>query len=200
MQENWRDTRVNNGYSDNSRPQRESNRFGGQGVGDNQRFDSRRQSGQSDHRSNNQGGRQGGSRNGAFKDQPGLAHVLYNEIDTGDQRPVVSRPYRYDGVKQGIIDYHIEKMLQECSIWPIQSPYVSAVVFTHKNNGIPPDSPKTYPFAIDYRKLKAITNYPSYPLPMKHDMITHILYAALMLTLYLLSIGHTHSQVTFNWP
>ncbi|PRD30247.1 UNVERIFIED_CONTAM: hypothetical protein NCL1_26994 [Trichonephila clavipes] len=39
-QENWRDTGVNNRYSDNSRPQRESNRFGGQGVGDNRRFDS----------------------------------------------------------------------------------------------------------------------------------------------------------------
>ncbi|GFU71125.1 uncharacterized protein TNCV_1216491 [Trichonephila clavipes] len=34
-QENWRDTRINNRYSENSRPQRESNRFEGQGVGDN---------------------------------------------------------------------------------------------------------------------------------------------------------------------
>ncbi|GFT34698.1 hypothetical protein TNCV_1536291 [Trichonephila clavipes] len=31
-------------------------------------------------------------------DQPGLTHVLYHEINTGDQRPVVSRPYRYDRV------------------------------------------------------------------------------------------------------
>ncbi|GFW10075.1 uncharacterized protein TNCV_4208401 [Trichonephila clavipes] len=46
-------------------------------------------------------------------DLPGLTHVLYHEIDTGDKRPVVSRPYRYDRVKQGIIDSHIEKMLQE---------------------------------------------------------------------------------------
>ncbi|GFV84446.1 uncharacterized protein TNCV_5007101 [Trichonephila clavipes] len=69
-QKNWRDTRVNNRYSDNSRPQRESNRLEGQGVGDNRRFDSRRRNGQSDHRFNNQGGRQGGSRNGAFRDSP----------------------------------------------------------------------------------------------------------------------------------
>ncbi|GFU03031.1 retrovirus-related Pol polyprotein from transposon 297 [Trichonephila clavipes] len=45
--------------------------------------------------------------------EPGLTHLLYHEIDTGDKGPVVSRPYRYDKVKQGIIDYHIEKMLQE---------------------------------------------------------------------------------------
>ncbi|GFT23909.1 uncharacterized protein TNCV_3207651 [Trichonephila clavipes] len=56
-QENWRNTRVNNRYFDNSRPLMESNRFEGQGVGDNRRFDSRRRNGQSDHRLNNESGR-----------------------------------------------------------------------------------------------------------------------------------------------
>ncbi|GFY06536.1 uncharacterized protein TNCV_3523921 [Trichonephila clavipes] len=60
-QENWRETRGNNRYSDNSRPRREFNRFEGQGVADNRRFDGRRRRGQSDHRFHNQGGRQGGS-------------------------------------------------------------------------------------------------------------------------------------------
>ncbi|GFW35631.1 uncharacterized protein TNCV_4434821 [Trichonephila clavipes] len=73
-QENWRDTRINNRFSDNSN--RESNRYEGQGVGDNQRFDCRRRSGQSDHRFNNQGGRQGGSRNGAFRGQNGQNRYL----------------------------------------------------------------------------------------------------------------------------
>ncbi|GFX95178.1 hypothetical protein TNCV_847701 [Trichonephila clavipes] len=60
---------------------------------------------------------------GLFSDQPGLTHVLYHEIETGDKEPVVSRPYRYDRVKQGIIDYLIEKMLRDGRIRPIQSPY-----------------------------------------------------------------------------
>ncbi|GFX84356.1 uncharacterized protein TNCV_4134661 [Trichonephila clavipes] len=68
-QENWRETRGNNKYSDNSRPQKEFNRFEDQGVADNRRFDGRRRGGQSDHRFHNQGGRQGGSRNGAFRGQ-----------------------------------------------------------------------------------------------------------------------------------
>ncbi|GFV66843.1 hypothetical protein TNCV_4258181 [Trichonephila clavipes] len=59
---------------------------------------------------------------GLFLDQPGLTHVLYHEIDTGDKGPVVSRTYRYDRVKQRIIDYHSEKMLQEGTIRPVQSP------------------------------------------------------------------------------
>ncbi|GFT98347.1 retrovirus-related Pol polyprotein from transposon 297 [Trichonephila clavipes] len=67
---------------------------------------------------------------GLFSDQPGLTHVLYHEINTGDKGPVVSRPYRYDRVKQGIIDYHIDKMLRDGTICPINSPYASPVVLT----------------------------------------------------------------------
>ncbi|GFX26408.1 retrovirus-related Pol polyprotein from transposon 297 [Trichonephila clavipes] len=95
-----------------------------------------------------------------FSDQLVLTHVLYHEIDSGDQEPVVSRPYRYDRVKQGIIDYHIEKMLQEGTIRLIQSPHASPVVLTLRNNGFPPDSSEAYRFAIDYRKLNAISKYP----------------------------------------
>ncbi|GFV74760.1 retrovirus-related Pol polyprotein from transposon 17.6 [Trichonephila clavipes] len=117
---------------------------------------------------------------GLFSDKPGLTHVLYHEIDTGDQGPVVSRPYRYDRVKQGLIDYHIEKMLKEGSIRPIQSQYASPVVLTHKNNGLPPDSPEAYRFAIDYHKLNAITKYPRYPLLFIDDLNTNIPFTAIM--------------------
>ncbi|GFX23086.1 uncharacterized protein TNCV_2932501 [Trichonephila clavipes] len=55
-QENWREMRGNNKYSDNSRPQRGFNRFKGQSVGDNRGFDGRRRGVQSDHRFHNQGG------------------------------------------------------------------------------------------------------------------------------------------------
>ncbi|GFS91701.1 retrovirus-related Pol polyprotein from transposon 297 [Trichonephila clavipes] len=100
--------------------------------------------------------------NRKIRDQPGLTHVLHHEIDTGDKGPVVSRPYRYDRVKQGIIDYHIEKMLQE-------------------------DSPEAYRFAIDYRKLNAITKYPRYPSPVIDDLITNIPHTGVMSTLDLKS-------------
>ncbi|GFW42470.1 uncharacterized protein TNCV_4256651 [Trichonephila clavipes] len=59
---------------------------------------------------------------GLFSDQPGLTHVVYHEIDTGDKGPVVSKPYKYDRVKQGIIDYHIDKMLRDGTICPINCP------------------------------------------------------------------------------
>ncbi|GFV07491.1 uncharacterized protein TNCV_1738461 [Trichonephila clavipes] len=69
---------------------------------------------------------------GLFSDKPGLTHVLYHEIDPGDNPPVVSRPYMYDRVKKEILDYHIDKMLKEETIIPIQSPYASTVVLMLK--------------------------------------------------------------------
>ncbi|GFU79102.1 retrovirus-related Pol polyprotein from transposon 297 [Trichonephila clavipes] len=119
---------------------------------------------------------------GLFSDQPGLTHVLYHEIDTGDKGPVVSRPYRYDRVKQGIIDYHIDKMLRDGTICPINSPYASPVVLTRKKNDLPPDSPEAYRFAIDYRKLNGITKYPRYPLPVIDDLLTNIPHTSVMST------------------
>ncbi|GFS65710.1 retrovirus-related Pol polyprotein from transposon 17.6 [Trichonephila clavipes] len=124
---------------------------------------------------------------GLFSDQPGLTHVVYHEIDTGDKGPVMSRPYKYDRVKQGIIDYHIDKMLRDGTICPINSPYASPVVLTRKNNDLPPDSPEAYRFAIDYRKLNAITKYPRYPLPVIDDLLNNIPHTNVMSTLDLRS-------------
>ncbi|GFX80354.1 probable RNA-directed DNA polymerase from transposon BS [Trichonephila clavipes] len=124
---------------------------------------------------------------GLFSDQQWLNHVLYHEIDTGDKGPVVSRTYRYDRVKHGIIDYNVEKMLQEGAIHPIQSLYASPVVLTRKNNDFPPDSTEAYRFAIDYRKLNALIKYPRYPLPVIDDLITNIPHTGILSTLDLKS-------------
>ncbi|GFY34699.1 nucleic-acid-binding protein from transposon X-element [Trichonephila clavipes] len=66
-QENWRENGNNERYANNSRPQREFNRFENQGFTNNRRFEGRRQGGQSDQRFHNQGGRQNGSRNSSFQ-------------------------------------------------------------------------------------------------------------------------------------
>ncbi|GFY21000.1 retrovirus-related Pol polyprotein from transposon gypsy [Trichonephila clavipes] len=78
-------------------------------------------------------------------------------------------------------------MLRERTICPIQSPYASPVVLTRKNNGLPPDSPEAYRFAIGYCKLNAITKYPRYPLPVIDDLITNIPHTDVMSTLDLKS-------------
>ncbi|GFV75323.1 retrovirus-related Pol polyprotein from transposon 297 [Trichonephila clavipes] len=43
----------------------------------------------------------------------------------------------------------------------------------------PPDNPEAYRFAVDYRKLNAITKYPRYLLPLIDDLIMNILHTVL---------------------
>ncbi|GFY09954.1 retrovirus-related Pol polyprotein from transposon 17.6 [Trichonephila clavipes] len=78
-------------------------------------------------------------------------------------------------------------MLRDGTICPINSPYASPVVLTRKNNDLPPDSPEAYRFAIDYRKLNAITKYPRYTLPVIDDLLTNIPHTNVMSTLDLRS-------------
>ncbi|GFW21933.1 retrovirus-related Pol polyprotein from transposon 17.6 [Trichonephila clavipes] len=106
---------------------------------------------------------------GLFSDKPGLTPVLCHEIDTGDKPHVVSRPYRYDRVKQAVLDYHVDKMLVRTNI------------------RLAPDNPEAYRFAVNYRKLNAITKYPHYPLPLIDDLIMNIPHTIMMSALDLRS-------------
>ncbi|GFU16542.1 hypothetical protein TNCV_892291 [Trichonephila clavipes] len=62
------ENRNNERYANNSRPQREFNRFENQGFAY-RRFEGRHQGGQSDQPFHSQGGRQSGSRNSSFLGQ-----------------------------------------------------------------------------------------------------------------------------------
>ncbi|GFV64129.1 retrovirus-related Pol polyprotein from transposon opus [Trichonephila clavipes] len=106
------------------------------------------------------------------------------DIDTGDKQPVISRPYRYYRVKKSILDYHVEKMLKERTIIPIQSPDVTPAVLCRKNK-LQMDNPEVYRFVVNYRKLNAITKYPRYPLPLIDDLITNIPHTTIMSSLEL---------------
>ncbi|GFW52119.1 retrovirus-related Pol polyprotein from transposon opus [Trichonephila clavipes] len=78
-------------------------------------------------------------------------------------------------------------MLKDGTIIPIQSPYASPVVLCRKNNGLPPDNPEAYRFAVDYRNLNAITKYPRYLLPLIDDLIMNIFHTGIMSVLDLRS-------------
>ncbi|GFW03652.1 retrovirus-related Pol polyprotein from transposon opus [Trichonephila clavipes] len=78
-------------------------------------------------------------------------------------------------------------MLKEGTIIPFQSPYASPIVLCRNNNGLPPDNPEAYRFAVDYRKLNAITKYPRYPFPLIDDLIMNISHTGIMSALNLRS-------------
>ncbi|GFV03629.1 retrovirus-related Pol polyprotein from transposon 17.6 [Trichonephila clavipes] len=56
-----------------------------------------------------------------------------------------------------------------------------------KDNGLTPDNPEAYRFAVYYRKLNAITKYPRYPLPLINDSIMNIPHTTIMSALDLRS-------------
>ncbi|GFU92446.1 retrovirus-related Pol polyprotein from transposon 297 [Trichonephila clavipes] len=61
--------------------------------------------------------------------------------------------------------------------------------------GYTPDNPEAYRFAVDYRKLNAITKYPRYPLPLIDDLIINITHTGIMSALDL-RLGYF--QMTMN--
>ncbi|GFU85622.1 transposon Ty3-I Gag-Pol polyprotein [Trichonephila clavipes] len=65
-------------------------------------------------------------------------------------------------------------MLKERKIIPIQSPNASPVVLCRKINGLPPDKQEAYRFAVDYRKLNAITKHPRYPFSLIENLNPNI--------------------------
>ncbi|GFW35356.1 uncharacterized protein TNCV_2611551 [Trichonephila clavipes] len=108
--ENWRNSEVVRRPSNRRNDYRGNYENGRQG---NQWFESRNRFQKDDLRFNDKGYL---FRSGI---KPWLTHVLYHEIHTGDNPPVVSHPYRYGKVKQAILAYHVNKMLKEGTIIPI---------------------------------------------------------------------------------
>lgn len=65
-----------------------------------------------------------------FLDMPGYTHVLSHEINTGDNRAIKQKFYRYG--KTEIIEWYVQKMLKEGIVERIDSPFFSPVVLCRK--------------------------------------------------------------------
>ncbi|GFU94431.1 uncharacterized protein TNCV_2644191 [Trichonephila clavipes] len=113
-QENWRENRNNERYVNNSRPQREFNRFENQGFANNRRFEGRRLGGQSD-----QGGRQSGSGNSTFRGQNERnrhLNFLSDRCEYGGNR---SR-----GTENPPVSDHQPTRVSSIRMTPVELPYV----------------------------------------------------------------------------
>ncbi|GFW36740.1 retrovirus-related Pol polyprotein from transposon opus [Trichonephila clavipes] len=114
-----------------------------------------------------------------FENKPGLTHVLYHAIDTGDNPPVVSRPYRYDRVKQEILDYHVDKMLKEGFIIPIHPSTRHQLCYVEKIMGYRHINWKRIDLLSIIGNLMQLQST-CYPLPLIHDLIMNIPHTAIM--------------------
>lgn len=94
----------------------------------------------------------------------GLTNLGSMNIDTGNHPPVRMRPYRVSPQIKQEISRQIHDMLDHDIIRPSTSAYASPVVMVKKKSG-------EYRFAVDYRRLNAITTTINYPLPRFEDVI-----------------------------
>ena len=89
------------------------------------------------------------------------------ELNTGTAAPIRSTPWRVSHAQKEIIKEQIQEMLQHDIIEPSSSPWASPVVLVKKKDG-------GIRFCVDYRKLNAVTEGCSYPLPVIDDILSYL--------------------------
>ena len=95
---------------------------------------------------------------------PGATSLVEHSIDTGNNYPISSVPFRTAPVEKVIITTEVDAMLKYKVISPSRSPWSSPVVLITKKDG-------STRFCIDYRKLNLITTKDVYPLPRIDDSL-----------------------------
>lgn len=88
----------------------------------------------------------------------GRTHIVQHEIETGDTRPIKTRPRQLPLAHQ-VVDRAIEEMQRAVIIEPSDSPLTSGVGM------VPTKCIPKMRFCVDYRLLNSVTNSDSYPLP-----------------------------------
>ena len=97
----------------------------------------------------------------------GKTNLFKHTIDTGDSKPIKCRPYRTSPAAKQEIHRQIDEMLKNDIIEHSSSEYNFPIVLVKKKNG-------EFRFAIDYRKLNAVTQPVTYPLPRLDDVFDAI--------------------------
>ncbi len=97
----------------------------------------------------------------------GTGKVKPHIIDTGDANPIKLRPYRVNPDKKEEIDKQVKEMLQSEVIEPSVSEWQAPVVLVKKKD-------QKWRFAVDYRRLNAVTKPITYPLPRIEDVFDAI--------------------------
>ena len=91
-------------------------------------------------------------------DELGRTGIIKYTIDTGDSAPIRSRPCRIPESKKATVNQHIDDMLARGIIRESPSPWAAPIVLVSKKDG-------GDRFCVDYRRLNAVTQKDSFPLP-----------------------------------
>lgn len=98
------------------------------------------------------------------KTEIGHVSLMKVSIDVQGHPPIRVKPYRVSPAERNIIREEVEKMLAAGIIQPSTSAWASPVVLVPKQDG-------SIRFAIDFRKLNAVTHKEIYPIPHVQDYL-----------------------------
>ena len=93
----------------------------------------------------------------------GVTNLHSHVIDTGDHAPVSSAPYRQTPKMRAELERQLDEMLKQGIIEESNSVWHSPVVMVKKPNN-------EWRFCVDYRKLNAVTELMSFPIPHMSDV------------------------------
>ena len=97
----------------------------------------------------------------------GSCDMLPFEIETGSNKPCVTRSYRIPICHQEEVSRQIGKMVKEGIVSQSCSPYHSPIVLVKKKNG-------SVRLCIDFRQLNRQTEGDNYPLPIIDDLLAKV--------------------------
>ena len=96
-------------------------------------------------------------------DIPG-SKMFYHHIDTGDSRPIYTKPYRNSPLAKAEIEKQTAELSEANIIEESTSMWNSPLILTKKKDG-------SYRFCLDFRKLNEVTKPISFPLPTMLDVV-----------------------------
>ncbi|XP_076032979.1 uncharacterized protein LOC143020443 [Oratosquilla oratoria] len=102
-----------------------------------------------------------------FSDHPHPCSAVEHDIETNGARPIRQRPYRLNAFKKEYVREEVQRLQEVGIVEPSSSPWASPVVLVPKPDG-------SMRLCIDYRKLNAVTEPDSYPLPRIDDVIDEV--------------------------
>ena len=96
-----------------------------------------------------------------------VSEVTPHTIDTGEAKPIMSRPYQIPRAHQDFLRNKIASLLELDLIKESSGPWSFPVVLVKKKDG-------SLRMCVDYRKLNAVTTRDAWPMPIIDDLLQEL--------------------------
>lgn len=100
-----------------------------------------------------------------FTDKPGLTTLVEFSLAVTNNKPINLKPYVLPHAKLDAVMAELQEMLKLGIIEPAEGAYCSPIMMVKKKDA-------SYRFCVDYRRLKAVTEFLAEPMPDPEGIFT----------------------------